>query len=124
MLLLAATATGAGLGLCFVTAARTVFDLTPSRGDGPLTAWYVSNYLGAASAVVGVGLLSTTISLTGSVRVIAAIVTAATIGWLAVALLTSYRRSRRPAHRPLPGRGGLRVHRDRRAAAAVDQPRH
>ena len=86
VLLLAATTIGAGLGLCFATAARTVFGLARAFGGGLLTAWYASTYLGVGSAVVGVGLLSTVTSLTGSVRAVAATVTAATIGWLAAAL--------------------------------------
>jgi MFS family permease len=76
---------GAGHGLAFLGAQADINDLAPVDRRGEVTAAFISCiYFGVATSAIGVGLLSTTLSLRAAVTIFALVVGAtalATIAW-------------------------------------------
>jgi predicted MFS family arabinose efflux permease len=76
---------GAGHGLAFLGAQNDINELAPIDRRGEVTAAFISCiYFGVATSAIGVGLLSTALSLRTAVTIFAAVVAATAvtaIGW-------------------------------------------
>jgi MFS family permease len=71
---------GAGHGLAFLGAQAEINELAPIDRRGEVTAAFISCiYFGVAASAIGVGLLSTTVSLRTAVTIFAAVVGATAI---------------------------------------------
>ena len=71
---------GAGHGLAFLGAQADINDLAPIERRGEVTAAFISCiYCGVAISAIGVGLLSTTLSLRAAVTIFAVVVGATAV---------------------------------------------
>jgi MFS family permease len=94
---------GAGHGLAFLSAQADMNELAPIERRGEVTAAFISCiYIGVATSVIGVGVLSTTLSLRAAVTIFAVVVGATALIAIAWQLAT------RRAIRRVPGAESVR----------------
>jgi predicted MFS family arabinose efflux permease len=83
---------GAGHGLAFLGAQAEINELAPIERRGEVTAAFISCiYFGVAASAIGVGLLSTTLSLRAAVTIFAVVVGATALTAMAWHLSTRIR---------------------------------